>query len=180
MPTSAFSGLHPSLTSNLRAKKHLAQLNNSDQTFPAVVLLGDDLIEGFETEGDQDLFISDKWPPLDLRDWWTDPQLDDTVFNAGVSGDKFANIIHRLVGDMDYDDPNLPGLAGLRPILKSRKVKLWVVHAGTNNLSPPYGLSNEQVRQWHRPRVWKSSKSSFKSRCHPGGVSTRNLKKLSF
>jgi len=69
------------------------------------------------------------------------------VFNAGVGGDRIQNLAYRLVGsgsdanaDAETDEINLPGLL---PVLAARgTVKVWVVHVGTNNLSPKKGLSD--------------------------------------
>ena len=64
----------------------------------------------------------------------------DRGFNAGVGGDKIQNIAHRLVGESHPEDES-KDLPGLLPLLAAfGTVKLWVVHAGTNNLSPKQGL----------------------------------------
>ncbi|KAI8166587.1 hypothetical protein K4K49_007705 [Colletotrichum sp. SAR 10_70] len=63
------------------------------------------------------------------------------VFNAGVGGDKFENVIYRLTGS---SDPLRP-LGGLLDALRNRSVKLWVLHVGTNNLHPKRGLRDPDL-----------------------------------
>ncbi|RYP06057.1 hypothetical protein DL764_003420 [Monosporascus ibericus] len=65
------------------------------------------------------------------------------VFNAGVGGDKYENLLYRLVGD-DSAERQLPGLLD---ILQGRDIDIWVVHAGTNNLHPKRGLTDVDVNK---------------------------------
>ncbi len=106
---------------------------------PQVVLLGDSMFERMTTTGQSPNFPA-PWPSLALfpsPDTAGLPTKEkdcrfEGVFNAGVGGDKIQNVIYRLAGD------NERGLPGLLPILAG-SVQLWVVHVGTNNLSPKKG-----------------------------------------
>lgn len=63
------------------------------------------------------------------------------VANFGCGGDKIENIIFRVIGD---EGLSLAGLADkLYPsVAEANELppKLWVIHAGTNNLKPKKGL----------------------------------------
>lgn len=119
---------------------------------PEIVLLGDSMIERMTTTGDSPSF--QPWPSetllsqesiVSLSAALTDQSITrlSNVFNAGVGGDKLENILYRLVGDdFSEDRPSLPGLLDM---LQPRNVKLWVLHAGTNNLHPKRGLSDADV-----------------------------------
>jgi len=56
-------------------------------------------------------------------------------FNAGVGGDKIENVLYRL--DL-----------GMMDLLESRKVKLWVVMIGTNNLRKTRPLSEVEGQRY--------------------------------
>lgn len=69
----------------------------------------------------------------------------DGVLNVGVGGDKIQNIAYRLIGDPNPDpSKTLPGLAAT--LAAHNSVKLWVVQAGTNNLSPKKGLTDADCK----------------------------------
>lgn len=119
---------------------------------PEVVLLGDSMIERMATTGESSGFQS--WPSgsilsekciISLNDSLTNQSITrlSNVFNAGVGGDKYENILYRLVGD-EFSKERQP-LTGLLDMLKSCNVSLWVIHAGTNNLHPKKGLSDVDV-----------------------------------
>ncbi|KAK0741095.1 hypothetical protein B0T18DRAFT_432279 [Schizothecium vesticola] len=59
------------------------------------------------------------------------------VLNLGVGGGKIQNMAYRLLGDASQD---LKGLAGV--IAARKSARLWVVHAGTNNLDLKKGLTD--------------------------------------
>lgn len=119
---------------------------------PGVVLLGDSLIERMTTTGANPSF--QPWPSDTMLDKApilasgtdegrsTNTRLDN-VFNAGVGGDRYENILYRLVGD-DSEARPLPGLSEM---LQDRDIKLWVIHAGTNNLHPKRGLTDADVHK---------------------------------
>ncbi|OHF00909.1 RNA recognition domain-containing protein [Colletotrichum orchidophilum] len=124
--------------------RHLVELENN-HTPPSVVFLGDSMIERLIKTGLSPSF--DPWPsPTLISDeviaqYQTHTPSINTgrlqgVFNAGVGGDKFENVIYRLVGSTDPSRP----LVGLLEALQNRGVKLWVLHLGTNNLHPKHGM----------------------------------------
>ena len=102
-----------------------------------MVLLGDSMFERMTTTGQSPNFPA-PWPSPALFPSPNSPEEKDRrfegVFNAGVGGDKIQNVIYRLVGDQER------GLPALLPLLAG-SVQLWVVHVGTNNLSPKKGWS---------------------------------------
>lgn len=53
-------------------------------------------------------------------------------FNLGVGGDRIQNVLYRL--DLGYIE-----------LLGSRHTRLWVVHIGTNDLTPKRGLRNSEI-----------------------------------
>lgn len=78
------------------------------------------------------------------------------VLNAGCGGDKYENILYRLVGDEEPSSDDAPSKDGdgqeqpshsLVDALSKRQtqVKLWVIHAGTNNLHKKKGLSEPSL-----------------------------------
>jgi platelet-activating factor acetylhydrolase IB subunit beta/gamma len=138
---------------------------NAPNLGPTVVLLGDSMLERMTTT-DQSPNFTELWPssamlPDETLDkWWGHPgelaqQLVrfenvghlvtpfhriDRVFNAGVGGDKIQNLAYRLAGDPEKDLP------GLLPILAwCGTVRLWVVHIGSNNLTPKRALTPEDL-----------------------------------
>lgn len=118
---------------------------------PAVVLLGDSMFERMITTGQSINFVA-PWPsPAMLDDETIARYEDDTlkrldrVFNAGVGGDKIQNLAYRLVGD---EERGLPGL--LPALARCGTVRLWVLHVGTNNLSPKDGLKSEDLHALER------------------------------
>ncbi|KAK4459697.1 platelet-activating factor acetylhydrolase IB subunit gamma [Cladorrhinum samala] len=110
---------------------------------PSVVLLGDSMLERFITTGESPNLVS-PWPSPTLLPGLPEGLGDESrlanVFNAGVGGDKIQNMAYRLLGDPEN---KLPSLAACIEQLKS--VKVWVVHAGTNNLTPKRGLSDQDA-----------------------------------
>ncbi len=111
---------------------------------PKIVLLGDSMFERMITTGRTPNFPS-RWPSEAMQPdthgrLAAFPNQEDRrlrgIFNAGVGGDKVQNVIYRLVGDEER------GLLPLLPIL-APSVKVWVVHAGGNNLTPRTGWSEQ-------------------------------------
>ncbi len=132
---------------------HIPLLQSHLRDFPAggpkMVLLGDSMFERMTTTGQSPNFPT-PWPSPALFPSPDSPGLPteekgrrfEGVFNAGVGGDKIQNVIYRLVGDEER------GLPGLLPILVG-SVQLWVVHVGTNNLSPKKGWSRaDEAALW--------------------------------
>ncbi|EXF86211.1 hypothetical protein CFIO01_02270 [Colletotrichum fioriniae PJ7] len=129
-------------------ERHTVELQNNP-TGPSVVLLGDSMIERMVTTGLSPSF--DPWPSTTLISDETirqQPQVSSAspgriqgVFNAGVGGDKFENVIYRLTGSSDPVKP----LNGLLDALRNRDVKLWVLHVGTNNLHPKRGMRKSDL-----------------------------------
>ncbi|KAL2167342.1 hypothetical protein VTG60DRAFT_1375 [Thermothelomyces hinnuleus] len=138
---------------------------------PVVVLLGDSMLERMTTTGGYPNLVA-PWPSpamlsddglraLSLRERGSRKEGDEEegrggekedlkrlegVFNAGVGGDTIQNLAYRLVGtgnengDGKGNGEDLPGL--LPALAAAGTVQLWVVHVGTNNLSPKKGLSD--------------------------------------
>ncbi|KAJ0387332.1 hypothetical protein COL922a_002574 [Colletotrichum nupharicola] len=130
-------------------ERHLIELENNPAQ-PSIVLLGDSMIERMITTGLSPSF--DPWPSTTMisdeimaqkqtQTSSAKPARLKGVFNAGVGGDKFENVIYRLTGS---SDPSRP-LAGLLNALRNRDVKLWVLHVGTNNLHPKCGLRDSDL-----------------------------------
>ncbi|KAK1710030.1 SGNH hydrolase-type esterase domain-containing protein [Colletotrichum acutatum] len=129
-------------------ERHLVELQNKPEQ-PSIVLLGDSMIERMITTGLSPSF--DLWPSTTMIGDETNQQHLQTpsarterlqgVFNAGVGGDKFENVIYRLTGS---SDPLRP-LGGLLDALRNRDVKLWVLHVGTNNLHPKRGMRESDL-----------------------------------
>ena len=122
---------------------------------PTVAFLGDSMIERMLTTGGSPNF-PEPWPsPFLMSDEvlaekkYKPTDRFDRVFNAGVGGDKIENLIYRLVGSEGNDDEekNLPGLLPLLAEIGS--VKVWVVHVGTNNLSPKKGMPSSYRSALH-------------------------------
>ncbi|KAK5657433.1 hypothetical protein OQA88_3005 [Cercophora sp. LCS_1] len=116
---------------------HIPLLASCPTGSPHVVLFGDSMLERMITTGRSSNLVS-AWPSEAMMDdeSLTNPRLVN-VLNAGVGGDKVQNMAYRLLGDASQ---NLPGLASL--VANQKSVRLWVVQAGTNNLSPKRGLSD--------------------------------------
>lgn len=108
-------------------------------TSPSVIFLGDSMLERFITTGESPNLVS-PWPSPTLLPNIPGESRLDNVFNAGVGGDKIQNMAYRLLGDPEN---KLPSLAASIEQLQS--VKVWVVHAGTNNLTPKRGLSDQDA-----------------------------------
>ncbi|KAK0702244.1 SGNH hydrolase-type esterase domain-containing protein [Lasiosphaeris hirsuta] len=128
--------------------QHIQLLSSSNENSPTVVLLGDSMLERMITTG-QSPSLTVPWP--------SEIMLSSTalatlaldrlkgVLNVGVGGDKIQNIAYRLVGDADPDpSKTLSGLAAA--LAAHNSVKLWVVQAGTNNLSPKMGLTDADCK----------------------------------
>ncbi|KAK7747513.1 hypothetical protein SLS53_001768 [Cytospora paraplurivora] len=128
-------------------------------------MLGDSMIQRMRTnDGTEDARSLELWPSQKL---WPDqgpggllefnlrreaqrlPPLVriNGMLNAGCGGDKIENVIYRLVGDRVND---VQGLAdALITSKRAPKVKLWVIHAGSNNLHPKRGFTDESVQAFH-------------------------------
>ncbi|ROW13482.1 hypothetical protein VPNG_04488 [Cytospora leucostoma] len=126
------------------------------------IMLGDSMIQRMMTnDGTGDARSLELWPSQKL---WPDqgpggllefnlrreaqrlPPLVriNGMLNAGCGGDKIENVIYRLAGDRGNE---VKGLAdALMTSKRARKVKLWVIHAGTNNLHPRRGFTDESVQ----------------------------------
>jgi lysophospholipase L1-like esterase len=134
--------------------QHIPILANNPDS-PIIVLLGDSMIERMTTTGKSPSFHP--WPPAimlpetassSVRDSYEHGAISklSNVFNAGVGGDKYQNIIYRLVGDSSTQH----GMEGLLEILHGRPVKLWVVQAGTNNLHSKRGLRDAELEMFQK------------------------------
>lgn len=69
------------------------------------------------------------------------------VLNAGCGGDHIENMLLRLVGN---EQTNLTGLIDALSIVhalscRSKRTRLWVVHAGTNNLHRTWGMPQRSI-----------------------------------
>lgn len=110
------------------------------------MLLGDSMIERMQTTGQSASL--EPWPsPSILGDAYLESNRSKGllherlrgVFNAGVGGDKYENILYRLCGAQERQ------LSGLLDTPTALDAELWFVHAGTNNLHPKRGLSDASV-----------------------------------
>lgn len=133
---------------------------------PRVMLLGDSMLERMTTTGHSPSFHT--WPSeqmlsrTQLNHMNGDRGLEmrktlhriSAVFNAGCGGDKIENVMYRLTGDGESsgDGESTKGeheelFHGLLDTLSKRqtKVKLWVIHVGTNNLHKKNGLTDASV-----------------------------------
>ncbi|KAF6788430.1 acetylhydrolase [Colletotrichum musicola] len=129
--------------------RHIPELRSRPDE-PSVVLLGDSMIERMITTGLSPSFLP--WPSASMvsddviaqhNNSASGPALHrlEGVFNAGVGGDKIENLVYRLVGSTDVDRP----LDSLLDLLRQRKVRVWVLHVGTNNLHPKRGLKEKHL-----------------------------------
>lgn len=124
------------------SKEQHVPLLNKHPTEPQVVLFGSSMFERMKiTANSPDL---QPWPSTTML---SDSALEriaasqqapglkriDSVFNAGVGGDKIENMLYRLLGDANRK------LIGLIPIFSTRNVRFWIVQAGTNNLHSKHG-----------------------------------------
>lgn len=135
---------------------------------PRVMLLGDSMLERMTTTGQSPSL--QPWPSEQMLPRMQLTQMNSSrglagrkilqrvsaVFNAGCGGDKIENILYRLLGDKEPstdEETSKEGhvkpshLDGLVDTLSKRKtqVKLWIVHAGTNNLHKVNGLSDASL-----------------------------------
>jgi hypothetical protein len=95
---------------------YLPELTSSPSGSISTVLIGDSMFERLKTTGNDTRLA--KLP---------------SSFNAGVGGDKIENVLYRL--DL-----------GLLDLLEGKKVKLWVVMVGTNNLKK--ALKSAEVERY--------------------------------
>ena len=86
-----------------------------------VVLLGDSMLERFQTTGKYTQIGQLQYP---------------RVFNGGVGGDKIENVLFRL-------------RLGLLSMLNAKNPKLVVIHIGTNNLRPRRSLQGADLDNYH-------------------------------
>lgn len=126
---------------------HIPLLLANPDLAPTVVLVGDSTLERMITTGQTPNLVA-PWPSPAMLDDETlaavcpnHPTRLDRVFNAGVGGDKIQNVLYRMAGDPGKE---LPGL--LTVLLEKLSVKLWVLHMGTNNLTPKKGLTVADVQ----------------------------------
>ncbi|KAK4149682.1 hypothetical protein C8A00DRAFT_18660 [Chaetomidium leptoderma] len=147
-PTARFKARSHDTSKQVHIPLLQSRLQDAPDQGPTVVLIGDSMFERMTTTGESPNSAAASWPsPQMLGD---DEYLDkrsvgrlDRVFNAGVGGDKIQNVAYRLVGAASHpeEEDESQDLPGLLPLLAAfGTVKLWVVHAGTNNLSPKQGL----------------------------------------
>lgn len=143
------------------AREHLKTVEDHGREV-VVGLLGDSMIERMKTTGQCESLQS--WPSETMA---SDSDIqamndagDDTdaaplariqgVANFGCGGDKINNVLYRVMGDTQVES-GLKGLAQeLNPstggsLSTPRKLKLWVIHAGTNNLSAKHGLRKDDL-----------------------------------
>lgn len=148
---------HKSRSLDTSRNDHLPKILAASQAI-SVVFLGDSMIERMTTTGKTSSL--QLWPSETMI---SEEDLENTnlrrralhlpelvrisgLLNAGCGGDKIENILFRLIGDPDQD---LPGLAeSLSTNRRQRKIKLWVVQAGTNNLHPKKGLTDASVEAY--------------------------------
>ncbi|KAL2160686.1 hypothetical protein VTH06DRAFT_882 [Thermothelomyces fergusii] len=168
--------------------------NRGTRRWPVVVLLGDSMLERMTTTGGCSNLL-DPWPShtmldddklrslsLKLREGKGDINNGDMrkgpmwnlerlqgIFNAGVGGDMIQNLVYRLVGsgngrgDRDGDREDLPGL--LPALAAAGTVRIWVLHVGTNNLSPKKGLSDRDVDALRRVTTALSKVHPERGKC---------------
>ncbi|KAJ4423883.1 hypothetical protein N0V82_001467 [Gnomoniopsis sp. IMI 355080] len=146
---------------------HLPMIDRVSRT-PRVMLLGDSMLERMTTTGQSPSL--QPWPSEQMFSRMQLAQMNSSrglagrsilqrvsaVFNAGCGGDKIENILYRLLGDEEPsrdEESSKEGhqqsshLDGLVDTLSKRqtKVKLWIIHAGTNNLHKVNGLSDASL-----------------------------------
>lgn len=144
---------------------HLPLINSVSRT-PRIMLLGDSMLERLTTTGQSPSL--QPWPSehllsrLELSRINSNRALEarnilhrvSAVFNAGCGGDKIENMLYRLVGDEEASSDEAPTKdeqeqcsRSLEDALSKRQtqVKLWVIHAGTNNLHKVKGLSEASL-----------------------------------
>lgn len=145
---------------------HIPMISSVSRT-PRVMLLGDSLLERMTTTGQSHSLHP--WPSEQMLSQMQLNRINSSrglamqkiihrtsaVFNAGCGGDKIENILYRLLGDEENsftteglsDEAHGQLFHGLFDTLAKRKtqVKLWVVHAGTNNLHEKKGLTDASV-----------------------------------
>lgn len=140
---------------------HIPQIFNGSQAITSI-LLGDSMVQRMRTQdGAREATSLELWPSQEmLPDKGPGGLLEFNVqrvaeslpplvringmLNAGCGGDKIENIIYRLVGDRANE---VKGLAdALMTSRRARKVKLWVIHAGTDDLQPKRGLTDDSVQ----------------------------------
>ncbi|KAI1139267.1 SGNH hydrolase-type esterase domain-containing protein [Hypoxylon sp. FL0543] len=85
-----------------------------------LVLLGDDIIDRLQTTVDFESLLP-----------------GTGVFDAGISGDRYEHILYRLMSKQDG--------GRLMSALEEQDVRVWVVHAGTNNIDCLSGLRDADV-----------------------------------
>ncbi|KAK4696633.1 hypothetical protein P7C71_g1313, partial [Lecanoromycetidae sp. Uapishka_2] len=85
------------------------------------LLLGDSMLERFQTTGKETWLGSMQFPKL---------------FNAGVGGDKTQNVVYRL------------GTKNLYSGLQERGFEVAILHMGTNKLTPKRSLTAEVIENY--------------------------------
>lgn len=139
------------------AKRHLETVRDKGHQV-RVCLLGDSMLERFSTTGQWESLeqfpSAAMLPQSDMDDINRRADANAApcgrmrgVANFGCGGDKIENVLFRLIGDESR------GLAGLAETLypdgpegPRGGPKLWVIHAGTNNLKPKKGLLGGSLR----------------------------------
>lgn len=144
------------------ARKHLKTVEDRGHEV-VVALLGDSLIQRMTTTGQ--CYTLQSWPSLAIASDSDIQAMNDAIAdtdatsisrmegiaNFGCGGDKIENILYRVIGDRHN---NLEGLGhamrGHGPpkegIVRQWNQKMWVIHAGTNNLHPKHGLRSVDLR----------------------------------
>lgn len=141
---------------------HLPKLFKLGRT-PAVVFLGTDLFHGMGTTGRWQ--SPNLWPSKAMMSTKRLTSINNEriarsleplhrvsgAFNAGCDGDSIENILYRLVGtpsqagnDAQEEENSFIGLRDALS-MRSGEVKVWVVHAGANNLHATKGLENKSI-----------------------------------
>ena len=115
------AGAYKQRSATTHSKTHAPILSKDPSSPIGTLLLGDSMIERFKTTGSGTSFGSAPYP---------------SVMNAGVGGDKIANVLYRL------------GTMGLYSLLKQRSVGCAVLQMGTNNLRPKKALDQNAIAQY--------------------------------
>lgn len=136
---------------------HVPRLSKLGRT-PSVMFLGTSMLESMGTTGQwQDPNL---WPSEAMMSRKRLTAINKTrianllepshrvsgAFNAGCGGDRIENILYRLIG-VSNDAETGETTTGLRETLMKRagEVKLWVVDAGTNDLTRRKGLTPKSI-----------------------------------
>ncbi|KAH8776552.1 SGNH hydrolase-type esterase domain-containing protein [Diaporthe sp. PMI_573] len=125
------------------ARRHLESVKHRGHEVE-ICLLGDSMIERMSTTGQWETL--QPWPSTIMLPDSNIQALKEGVANFGCGGDKIEHVLFRVIGDQGND---LRGLANeLHPAedhSTQQRPKLWVIQAGTNNLTPKKGLNDNSL-----------------------------------